>query len=72
MYVCVCVCVRMSVCVCVCVCLKSNKILKFPQVYNSNNNNNDNNLKKKRKKKRTCWILDFTVPADYRMKIKEC
>ena len=27
--------------------------------------------KKKKKKKRTCWIADFTVPADHRLKFKE-
>ncbi len=24
------------------------------------------------KKKRTCKIIDFAVPADYRIKLKEC
>ena len=32
-----------------------------------NNNNNNNN-----KKKRTCKIVDFAVPADHRIKLKEC
>ena len=31
------------------------------------NNNNNNN-----KKKRTCKIVDFAVPADHRIKLKEC
>ena len=31
------------------------------------NNNNSNN-----KKKRTCKIVDFAVPADHRIKLKEC
>ena len=28
--------------------------------------------KKKKKKKRTCKIVDFAVPADHRIKLKEC
>ena len=28
--------------------------------------------KKKKKKKRTCKIFDFAVPADHRIKLKEC
>ena len=32
---------------------------------NNNNNNNNNN-------KRTCKIVDFAVPADHRIKLKEC
>ena len=24
-----------------------------------------------KKKKRTCWIVDFAVPADHRVKLKE-
>ena len=28
--------------------------------------------KKKKEKKRTCKIVDFAVPADYRIKLKEC
>ena len=24
-----------------------------------------------KKKKRTCWIVDFAIPADHRVKIKE-
>ena len=31
-----------------------------------------NKKKKKRKKKRTCKIVDFAVPADHRIKQKEC
>ena len=30
------------------------------------------NKKKKKKKKRTCKIVDFAVPADHRIKLKEC
>ena len=30
------------------------------------------NEKKKKKKKRTCKIVDFVVPADHRIKLKEC
>ena len=30
------------------------------------------NKKKKKKKKRTCKIVDFAVPADHRVKLKEC
>ena len=30
-----------------------------------------NNQKKKKKKKRTCKIVDFAVPADHRIKLKE-
>ena len=48
-----------------------------------NPNNNNNNLsqktgpynkqqKKKKKKKRICKILEFAVPADHRIKLKEC
>ena len=28
-------------------------------------------IKKKKKKKRTCIIVDFAVPADHRIKLKE-
>ena len=35
-------------------------------IINNNNNNNNNN------KKRTCKIVDCAVPADYRIKLKEC
>ena len=31
-----------------------------------------NNKKKKKKKKRICKIVDFAVPADHRIKLKEC
>ena len=31
-----------------------------------------NNNKKKKKKKRICKIVDFAVPADHRIKLKEC
>ena len=31
-----------------------------------------NNKKKKKKKKRTCKIVDFIVPADQRIKLREC
>ena len=31
-----------------------------------------NKKKKKEKKKRTCKIVDFAVPADHRIKLKEC
>ena len=31
-----------------------------------------NKKKKKEKKKRTCRIVDFAVPADHRVKLKEC
>ena len=30
------------------------------------------NKKEKEKKKRTCKIVDFAVPADHRIKLKEC
>ena len=30
-----------------------------------------NKKKKKRKKKRTCWIVDFAVPADHSVRLKE-
>ena len=30
------------------------------------------NQKKKKKKKRICKIADFAVPADHRIKLKEC
>ena len=30
------------------------------------------NKKKKKKKKRTCKIVDFAVPADHRIELKEC
>ena len=51
------------------------------QVTTTNNNNNNNNLISARrpdlisinkKKKRTCKIVDFAVPADHRIKLKEC
>ena len=31
-----------------------------------------NNNQQKKKKKRTCKIVDFAVPADHRIKLKEC
>ena len=31
-----------------------------------------NNKKKKEKKKKICKIVDFAVPADHRIKLKEC
>ena len=31
-----------------------------------------NNQQKKKKKKRICQIVDFAVPADHRIKLKEC
>ena len=34
--------------------------------YNNNNNNNQ------RKKKKICKIVDFAVPADHRINLKEC
>ena len=48
--------------------------------YFDDNNNNDNNTldpgqetrsSAKYQKKRTCCVVDFAVPADHRMKIKE-
>ena len=30
------------------------------------------NQKKKKKEKKTCKIVDFAVPADHRIKLKEC
>ena len=33
---------------------------------------NKKKQKKKKKKKRTCKIVDFAVPADHRIKLKEC
>ena len=43
----------------------------------NNNNNNNNNQKtrpynNKQKKKKICKIVDFAVPADHRIKLKEC
>ena len=32
----------------------------------------NNNKKKKKKKKRICKIVDFAVPADHRINLKEC
>ena len=45
-------------------------------IHNNNNNNNkkaraSDSQKKKEKKKRTCWIVDFAVPADDREEHKE-
>ena len=31
-----------------------------------------NNKKKEKEKKRTCWIVNFAVPANHRVKLKEC
>ena len=31
-----------------------------------------NNKQKKKKKKKVCKIVDFVVPADHRIKLKEC
>ena len=39
--------------------------MKNPQGVNNNNNNNQ-------QKKRICKIVDFAVPADHRIKLKEC
>ena len=36
------------------------------------NNNNNNNKKKKKKRKRIGKIVHFAVPADRRIKLKEC
>ncbi len=33
---------------------------------------NNNKKKKKKKKKRICKIVDFVVPADHGIKLKEC
>ena len=38
----------------------------------NNNNNNKKKKKKKKKKQRTCLIVEFSVPADHRIKLKEC
>ena len=38
----------------------------------NNDNNNNKKKKKKKKKKKTCKIFDFAVPADHRIKLKEC
>ena len=38
-------------------------------IINNNNNNNNNNNKKE--SERACKIVDFAVPADYRIKLKE-
>ena len=46
----------MCVCVCVCVC-KLRSIITDLVIVN--------------KKQRTCQIVDFTVPSDYRVKLKE-
>ena len=35
-------------------------------------NNNQQQKKKKKEKKRTCKIVDFAVPADHKIKLKEC
>ena len=32
----------------------------------------NNNKKKKKREERTCKIVDFAVPADHRIKLKEC
>ena len=32
----------------------------------------NNKKKKKKKKERICKIVNFAVPADYRIKLKEC
>ena len=33
---------------------------------------NNQQKKKKKKKKKTCKIVDFAVPADHKIKLKEC
>ena len=35
-------------------------------------NNKKKKKKKEKKKKRTCKIVDFAVPADHRINLKEC
>ena len=39
---------------------------------NNSNNNNNNNNNNQQKKKRICRIAEFAVPADHRIKLKEC
>ena len=43
---------------------------------NNNNNNNNNNTRfnnnQQKNKKKTCKIVNFIVPADHRIKPKEC
>ena len=45
--------------------------MKNSQGVNNNNNNNNNNNQQQQKKK-TCKIVDFAVPSDHRIKLKEC
>ena len=35
-------------------------------------NNQQKKKKKRKKKKKICKIVDFAVPADHRIKLKEC
>ena len=51
---------------------KNLSIVIWFQVTNSNNSNNNNNNKKKKKKKENSKISYFAVPADHRIKLKEC
>ena len=48
------------------------KTLVRVSVKNYNNNNNNNNNNNQQKKKKICKIVDFAVPADHRIKPKEC
>ena len=41
------------------------------QISSRSYNNQQKKKKKKKKKKRTCKIVEFVVPADYRGKLKE-
>ena len=35
-------------------------------------NDNNNNDQQKKKRERMCKFMDFAVPADHRIKLKEC
>ena len=42
-----------------------------PNLGQKNRPYNNQQKKKRKKKKRTRWIVDFAVPADHRVKLKE-
>ena len=58
--------------------MKDHQLMLMRKTLMSNNNNNNYNNQKTRpcniqqQKKRICKIVDFAVPADHRIKLKEC
>ena len=53
--------------------INSHRILRYKQITNLSQTARpyNNQQKEKKKKKRTCRIVDFAVPADHGVKLKE-